>query len=352
MGLNVELLKRLTETPGIASREAEIRRVVAAAMRPLVDEVRVDPLGNLIGVRRGKGARKVMIAAHVDEIGFLVRHVGEKGYLSLQPVGGFDPRTLFAQRVVVSCAKGGRLHGVLMPAAKPIHLLAGEQPQVPKLDEFFVDVGLDAEQAKARVSVGDMVTLDRTTEPIGRGDLVGKAMDDRVGVFVMLEALRALRSNEVDIYAVATVQEEVGLRGAITSAYEIAPDVGIALDGTLAMDIPGTAEANVITRLGKGAAIKLMDGSLICDPRLVAQFRKIAEEENIPYQLEILPRGGTDAGGIQRSRGGVPSITLSIPTRYVHTVNEMVSESDVEACINLLARYLERANTFDYSYSL
>jgi endoglucanase len=197
-----------------------------------------------------------------------------------------------------------------------------------------------------------MVTLDRTTERVGAGDVIGKAMDDRVGVFVMLEALRALRSNDVDIYAVATVQEEVGLRGAITSAYEIAPDIGIALDVTLAVDIPGTAEPNVIARLGQGAAIKLMDGSLICDPRLVAQFRAIAERESIPHQMEILPRGGTDAGGIQRSRGGVPSITLSIPARYVHTVNEMVRESDVTACVDLLARYLEVAHTFDYAYAV
>lgn len=352
MGFNFELLKRLTETPGIPSREDQIRRVVADAMRPLVDEITVDRLGNTVGVKRGNGKRKVMIAAHVDEIGFLVRHVGQNGYLNLQPLGGFDPRTMFAQRVVVSCAKGGRLRGVLMPTSKPIHLLAGERPQPPKLEEFFVDVGLSPEQAVEMVSIGDMVTMDRTTERMGTTMVVGKAMDDRVGVFVMLEALRALRSNEVDVYAVATVQEEVGLRGAITSAYDVAPDVGIALDITLAMDIPGTAEANVISRLGKGAAIKLMDSSLICDPRLVAQFRAIAERENIPHQLEILPRGGTDAGGIQRSRGGVPSITLSIPTRYVHTVNEMVDESDVTACVRLLAGYLEVAHTFDYSFTV
>lgn len=353
MSFNFELLKRLCETPGVPSREQQIRRVVAEELRPLVDEVRVDKLGNTIGIKRGRGQRKVMIAAHVDEIGFLVRHVGPQGFLKLQPVGGFDARTLFAQRVMVHSSKGGRLRGVLMPGAKPIHLMSpGESPQPPKLEEFFVDVGLSQEEAAEAVAVGDMVTLDRTVERVGTQNLIGKSMDDRVGVFVMLEALRALRSNQVDVYAVATVQEEVGLRGATTSAYEIAPDVGIALDGTLAVDIPGSQDADVVSRLGKGAAIKVMDSSLICDPRLVEQFREIAQRENIPYQMEILPRGGTDAGGIQRSRGGVPSITLSIPTRYVHTVNEMVAESDVQACIDLLARYLEVAQEFDYTYSL
>jgi endoglucanase len=230
--------------------------------------------------------------------------------------------------------------------------MAGEQPQVPKLDEFFVDVGLSAADAAEVVEIGDMVTMDRTVERIGKGQIIGKSMDDRVGVFVMIEALRALRSNEVDVYAVATVQEEVGLRGATTSAYEIAPDVGIALDITLAVETPGSQEADAVSRLGQGAAIKVMDSSLICDPRLVEQFREIARKEDIPYQLEILPRGGTDAGGIQRSRGGVPSITLSIPARYVHTVNEMVAETDVQACVDLLARYLEVAHTFDYAFAV
>jgi endoglucanase len=333
----------------VASREEQIRAVTVEALRPLVDEVKVDRLGNTVAIKRGQGARRVMIAAHVDEIGFLVRHVDEKGFVKLQPVGGFDPRVLFAQRVLVQSTHGGPLRGVLMPASKPVHLMAGQEPKVPRIDEFFVDVGLSAEEARERVEIGDQVTLDRSFERVGN-NVVGKAMDDRVGVFVMIEALRALRSHQVDVFAVATVQEEVGLRGATTAAYELEPDVGIALDITLAMDIPGGSEPDAVSHLGQGAAIKVMDSSLLCDPRLVRQFRDIARREGVPFQMEILPRGGTDAGGIQRSRGGVPSITLSIPTRYVHTVDEMVSIADVEACINLLARYLEEAHTFDYSF--
>ncbi|MEO0249396.1 MAG: M20/M25/M40 family metallo-hydrolase, partial [candidate division WOR-3 bacterium] len=199
------------------------------------------------------------------------------------------------------------------------------------------------------VEIGDMVTMDRTVEPCGAG-YIGKSMDDRVGVFVLIEALRQLRSHECEVLAVATVQEEVGLRGATTAAFALEPDIGIALDITIANDHPGPADYESVTRLGQGVAIKIMDSSLICHPKLVEHFREIAKRENIPHQMEILPRGGTDAGALQRARGGAVSITLSIPTRYVHTVNEMVHAGDVEACATLLARYLEEAHTRDYRY--
>ncbi|HLZ07050.1 MAG TPA: M42 family metallopeptidase, partial [Chloroflexota bacterium] len=335
MAFDFELLKRLCETPGVASRETQIRSIAVESLRPLVDDIRIDALGNAIGRKPGTGNRRVMVAAHVDEIGFLVRHVDSNGFLKLQPIGGFDPRALFAQRVLVTNARGETLRGALMPGAKPIHLMAGEEPKAPKVDDYFVDLGLTGDAAREAVEVGDMVTLERTVERVG-GNVIGKAMDDRVGVYVMIQALRQIQSHEADIFAIATVQEEIGLRGAVTSAYDVEPDIGIALDVTLALDFPGTAEGEIVSRLGKGAAIKIMDSSLICDPRLVRQFRDIAQRENIPHQLEILPRGGTDAGAIQRSRAGVPSITLSIPARYVHTVNEIVSESDVEACATLL----------------
>ena len=214
MTINYDLLKRLCETPGVPSLEDQVRAVTVEALRPLVDSVELDRLGNAVGLKRGKGGRRVMIAAHLDEIGFLVRHVDKDGYVKLQPLGGFDARTLFAQRVVVHSAKSGPLRGVLMPGAKPIHLMRGEQPKPPNVDEFFVDVGLTAQQAGEAIEVGDMVTLDRTVERVG-GNVVGKAMDDRVGVFVMIEALRALRSHEVDVQAVATVQEEVDRKSVV-----------------------------------------------------------------------------------------------------------------------------------------
>jgi putative aminopeptidase FrvX len=356
VGIDYDLLKRLSETPGVPSREEHIRAVVLEAMRPVVDEVRVDAMGNAVGRRRGHVGggggrpRRVMVAAHMDEIGFLVRHVSKEGFLRLQPVGGFDPKTLVAQRVQVHTA-GGALRGVLMPSGgKPPHLMQpGEQPKPPRVEDFFVDVGLTGEQASEAVEVGDMVTLDRTCERVG-GNVVGKCMDDRAGVFVMLEALRAAREHQVEIVAVATVQEEVGLRGATTAAFGVEPDVGVALDATLAVDIPGAEEHDRVTQLGKGVGIKVMDSSSISDPRLVRHFRDLARQENIPFQLEVLPRGGTDAGAMQRARMGMPVITLSVPARYVHTPNEMVSEADIAAAVRLLARYLEEAHTFDYSF--
>jgi len=175
-------------------------------------------------------------------------------------------------------------------------------------------------------------------------------MDDRVALYVMIEALRAVGHHAWDVYAVATTQEEIGLRGATASGWSIQPDVAIAIDITLANDIPGLAETDQITRLGGGAAIKIMDSSLICHPKIVAHFRELADQHGIPYQLEILPFGGTDAGGIQRLHGGIPSFTLSIPTRYVHTPNETVHRADVDACVGLLAAYIEAVHEGDYTY--
>ena len=346
--MNFDLLKRLCETPSIPGREERLRSVVLEELRPLVDEVRTDVMGNLIGIKRGAGPR-VMVAAHMDEIGFMVRHVDEKGFLRVQPLGGFDTRVLVAQRVLVHGHAGQSLRGVLMPQTKPTHLLTDEERnKPPKLEELFVDLGLPPDRVQPLVEVGDMVTMDRTTEQLG-DHVVSKSLDDRLSVYVMLEALRALRQHQAEILAVATTQEEVGLRGATTAAYALEPQIGVALDITLALDIPGTPDDDVVTRLGQGAAIKLMDSSVISHPRLVRHFRDLATRENIPHQLEILPRGGTDAGAIQRARGGTVTITLSVPVRYVHTVNEMAAISDIEAAVTLLARYLEEAHLGEYA---
>jgi len=351
---NFDLLKTLCETPGVPAREEQIRTVVAKELRPLVDELSSDTMGNVIGLKKGKpDGPRVMIAAHIDEIGFYVKHIDDKGFLRLLPVGGWDPRMMVAQRVKVTTRTGEWLRGTLMSSTKPTHLLtADEAGKGLKIEECFVDLGMPGDRVKELVELGDMVTMDRTSERVG-DMVVSKTLDDRVCVFVMIEALRRLRNTAVDanIYAVATTQEEIGLRGATTAAYSLKPDIGIALDITLALDIPGMPEAEQVTRLGAGTAIKIHDSSLICHPKLVRHFRDVAEANGIKYQLEMLPRGGTDAGGIQRSRGGVPSFTLSIPTRYVHTVNEMAHVEDIQATIDLLVAYLEVAHERKYDYS-
>ncbi len=348
MPLNYDLLKSLCETPGVSGREDAMRALVTRELQSLTDDITVDALGSVVATKRGSGGPRIMLAAHMDEIGFLVKFIDDKGFLRLQPVGGWDPRTLVAQRVHVQGFTGESLLGTLMPASKPIHLLTPEDRAKPaKMEEFFVDLGLPTERVKELVEVGDMVTMARTTERVG-DNIVSKSLDDRLCLFVMIEALRAVGTHQAEIIAVATVQEEVGLRGAQTAAYALKPTVGIALDVTLANDFPGPADHEYVTKLGDGPAIQIMDNSSISNPKLVRHFRTVAEQHGIPYQLDMIVGGGTDAGTIQRARAGVPVVTLSVPTRYIHTVNEMASVRDIEASVTLLARYLEDAHTGQY----
>jgi endoglucanase len=351
MPVNISLLRRLTQTPGIASREDQIRRVVAEELKPLVDTMSVDNLGNLVGVRNGSGGPRIAIAAHLDEIGFLVRHIDDNGFIRIQQVGGFDPRVLVAQRVNVHTRETGPLPGVLQPAARPIHLQSPGDSKELKLPDFFIDLGMGVDRVREQVSIGDMVTLDRDLVEVG-DTVVSKALDDRLGIYVMLEAIRKATASTAEIIAIATTQEEVGLRGAITSAYATEPDIAIALDVTIAGDIPGNPVDSQVTKLGGGAAIKMFDSSQLPNPAIIDHLREIAIDNDIPWQPEILPAGGTDAGAFQKSRGGVLTCTISIPTRYVHTVNEMASTADIDASVDLLAAWLDAAGTRDYGYSL
>jgi endoglucanase len=349
--VNIALLKELTEAHGTSGQEDAVREIVRRELSGLC-ELSSDTMGNLIAFKKGSGSgRKLLLAAHMDEIGFVVKYIEPAGFLRLNPVGGWDPRTLNSQRVVVR-TKNGDLGGVLMPGVKPAHLLNDdEKGKGQKLEDFFVDLGLPVEDVKETVRIGDQVTMDRGLQQVGKL-ITSKAMDDRVAVFVMIEALRAAKSHDVDVYAVATVQEEIGLRGATAAGWSVKPDIAVALDITLANDIPGIPESEQVTKLGAGTAIKFMDSSLICHPKLFAHFRDLAEQHGIPHQIELLPRGGTDAGGIQRLHGGIPSFTLSIPTRYVHTPNETVHPGDVQASIELLARYIEDAHSRSYVYEV
>ncbi|MCX7014289.1 MAG: M42 family metallopeptidase [Candidatus Sumerlaeota bacterium] len=343
--MNLELLKELTEATGVPSREERVRSIVARELKPLCDEVSIDALGNVIGHKKGNGLR-LMLAAHMDEIGFLVNHVEDEGFLRIDPVGGFDPKTLIAQRVTVH-TDSGDLPGII--GTKPVHILTDEERKKPvELSALFVDLGLPADKVKKKVRLGDFVTLEQDFKQVG--DLVScKAMDDRVGVFVMIEALRKLKRPKADIYAVATVQEEVGLRGAKASAFTIHPDVGIALDVTVASDVPGAKKQEHCTRLGGGAAIKIRDSSSIAHPKIVRALRGLAEKKKIPHQMEILSRGGTDAGPMQLERGGAAVGAISIPTRYLHSVVEAAHRKDIQACVDLLAAFIEIAHEVDYS---
>jgi putative aminopeptidase FrvX len=339
-----EFLEAVLGTPGVAGREDRIRNVVAEEMRPLVDEMSVDVMGNLIGrlkPRRGKGEPlRVMVAAHMDQIGFYVRHIDDDGFIRFTTAGGFDPKTLIAQRIVVHGKKD--LSGVI--GSKPIHVMTDEEKKAPiKIENLYLDLGLAARSVKSQVAVGDPITLVGNLETVGNC-WTSRAMDDRIGVYVAVEALRkvaaAKKGPAIDLYTVITVQEEVGLRGAFASAYTVNPHVGIALDVTLACDLPGVAPHEQISNLGKGVSISLMNGALISNPLLLERFKSLAKTKKVPFQLDILPRGGTDAGAMQRTRGGCAAITLSVPCRYVHSTVETVHQKDVKAAINLLAAYI------------
>ncbi len=347
----MDLLRRLCETPGISGFEERIQGLVHKELEKVTDEVKIDKLGNVIGIKRAtkvtskSSPKKVMLAAHMDEIGFMVSFIDKDGFLRFSPVGGFDPKTLIAQRVIV--------HGVIdiggVIGSKPIHILDEEErKKIPKIKDLFIDVGLNREEVSKLVKPGDFITLDRNFKELNDKIVTAKAFDDRVGVYIMLEALKQIKEHEVDIYAVATTQEEVGVRGAMVSSFFIEPDVGIALDVTIASDLPGSKEEEVITSLGGGTAICLMDSYTISNKRLVEFLRKIAEENNIKYQTDILLGGGTDAGAIQRSKTGVPVCTISVPTRYVHSVVEMCHKEDIENSVHLIVKFLENAHKEEF----
>ncbi len=343
----MKLLKKLTESFGPSGFEDETRKIVIEELKPLCSKVWTNTMGSVVGLKKGKGKKdqkkKIMVAGHMDEIGFVVTHVDEKtGFIRFTPVGGFDPKTLVCQRVMVLGKGKHKLFGLLNVAGRPIHVQTPEEQKKPlALTDFYVDLGLSGKEAAKKVEIGDPIAWRR--DLMVMGDYVNcKAMDDRVGIYVMIEALKKTKGNTHDIYTVGTVQEEVGLRGATTTAFEIQPDIGIALDITLAMDTPGSEPHSRITELGKGITIGIMNGAVISDRKLVKEMRKIADSKKIPYQLEILPRGGTDAGAMQRTGPGARAMTMSVPTRYVHSVNETVSMKDVKAGIDLLAAYLSQ----------
>ncbi|MBM3326272.1 MAG: M42 family metallopeptidase [Calditrichaeota bacterium] len=347
----MELLRKLVETSGVSGREDRIRQIVIEELKPLVDEVRTDPTGNVIGYKRGvgrepKGGRKkLMLAGHMDEIGFVVSFIDDKGFIRFQPLGGFDPRTLMAQRVTVLGKQD--LPGII--GSKPIHILTEEEKKkVLEIKDYFVDIGLPKEKVTELVSVGDPITMHRQMETLG-DCITCKTFDDRVGVYCMLEAVRKAKKSPADLYVVATTQEEVGLRGALAASSGIVPDVGVALDVTLANDVPGASGQDEISHLGSGTSICILNGSHITNPKLLARFAELAEKHKIKYQRDVLPRGGTDAAGIQRAPGGPAVITLSVPCRYVHTTVEMVHKEDVQATIDLLAAYIANPGDMDYN---
>lgn len=344
--INIPLLKEICETPGAPGYEKRIRELVLREIAPHADEISMDNMGNILAIKRGRSDKKVMVPAHIDEIGFIVTHIDDNGFVRFHTLGGFDPKTLTAQRVIVHGRKD--LLGVM--GSKPIHVMTPEERnKVPKLKDYFIDLGLPKEEIDKYVRVGDTITRER--ELIELGNHVScKSIDNRISVYILIETLKNIKSPAYDLYAVFTVQEEVGIRGANVSALQIQPDFGIALDTTVAYDLPGAAAHEKITSLGKGAGIKVMDSGTICDFRMVRFLTELAEKESINHQMEVLTAGGTDTAGIQRmTPGGSIAGAISIPTRYLHQVIEMANKQDIMDSMNLLASALENMDKYDWS---
>ncbi|MEK7257396.1 MAG: M42 family metallopeptidase [Bacteroidota bacterium] len=347
--INVPLLKRISETPGAPGFEQRIRALVLEEIKDLADDITIDNMGNVIALKKGRENRRVMVAAHLDEISFITTHIDDDGFLRIHPLGGFDAKTLTAQRVIVH----GRRDLVGVLGTKPIHIMKQEERGKPvPIEDYFVDLGMKKAEVEKLVSVGDPITRER--ELIEIGDCVnGKSIDNRVSVFILIEVLKELQGQELpyDLYAVFTVQEEVGIRGAINSAHRIDPEFGIALDTTIAFDTPSAQPHERVSSLGNGAAIKILDGSVISDYRMVSYLKDLANKNSIKWQPEILPAGGTDAMGIQRyGKHGSIAGAISIPTRHIHSSIEMAHKEDIRNCIDLMKLGVLNLDKWDWSF--
>jgi endoglucanase len=333
------ILKELSEAIGISGDEGGARTVVLDAVREHVDEVKVDALGNVLALKRGTGAQplRVMVAAHMDEIGLMVTGHDSDGFLRVAAVGGIDARLLPG-----SCLQVGpeRIPGVI--GIKPIHLLReNEDQEVPKIEDLVVDIGASSkDEARKLAALGTYVAFTTPFRELGP-TVSGKAFDDRAGCAVLVELVRGERFG-FDLHAVFTVQEEVGLRGAQVAAYAIEPHCAFVLEGTIADDTPKDKDVSPTTELGKGPAITVMDRSFIADRRLVRLLTETAQELGIPYQFKQPGIGGTDAGAIHRAREGVPSVTVAVPCRYIHSPVTMLNLDDFNNTVRLMRESLSR----------
>ncbi len=324
----LEIMQKLNACHGPSGDEGQVAAAIREMAQPYVDEITTDVLGNLICHKKGSGPR-VMFAAHMDSIGFIITHIDDNGYLRFGQVGGLSAHDL--PGTPVRFRNGTR--GVVAVQGKV-------EPKDWKLDHLYIDIGAkDRADARTMVQVGDTAVFD-TVPFVSGGKLFSPYLDDRIACAILLSAMERVKGGDNDLYFVFTVQEEVGLRGARTAAYGIDPDYGIAVDVTDSDDIPD-APHECSSASGKGAAIKVMDNSVICHPAVVKTLEELAVASNIPYQLDILRFGGTDAGAIHQSRAGVYTGGISAATRYVHTPLEVADLEDIEACAALAAAFAQ-----------
>jgi len=348
---SLDILKRMTESFGPSGFERETIRIIKEYMKPYSDEILTDKLGSIVFVSKGDCERPhVLLAGHVDEIGFVISGIDENtGFLTFNPLGGWWDAVLLSQRVVVRTEKGD-LYGVI--AAKPPHLLTDEERQKPvDRRNMYIDIGVTSgkEAIEAGVKIGDPVVPWSPFMLINGGKVaMGKAFDGRIGAFVMMEALRRIKENNIrhpnTIYGAATVQEEVGARGAQTVAHIVDPDVALVIEVDIAGDVPGIKPMEAPTKMGKGPSLCTYDSSMIPNQPLKEFVIKVAKEVGIPLQLSQIAKGGTDAGRIHISRAGCPSIVIGVPTRHIHSHVGLLSLEDVENTVKLVIELIKRLN--------
>lgn len=325
----IELLKTLNAPTSPSGHEDGIAAVLTELVKPLCDEVRTDTLGNVIARRKGNGKR-IMLSAHMDSIGMIITHIDDNGFLRFAQIGGLAPALLLS--TPVKFANGTR--GV-------IYKTGSSKIAELKLNDCYIDIGATSrEDALKYVNIADVAVYDTATFALANDMVVSPYLDDRIACITLLLALEEIKSSENDLYFVFSTQEELGLRGATTAAFAIEPDIGIAIDVTRSGDTPD-ATPKMECSVGKGAAIKIMDSSLVCSPKLVRALEACAKAHDIPYQFEVLEAGGTDAGAMQRAKAGAYAGAVSIPTRYIHSATEMCSLSDVRASARIIAAFCQ-----------
>lgn len=340
------MLKDLTDAKGIPGNEREPREVMKKYIEPYADEITTDGLGSLIAKKTGKeGGPKVMVAGHLDEVGFMITQIDDKGFLRFQPVGGWWSQVMLAQRVTIVTSKGD-VTGVI--GSKPPHILSPEARKKPvDIKDMFIDIGASSREEANEWGVrpGDMVVpYFEFTVMNNEKMLLAKAWDNRIGCAIAIDVLKQLKNEKHEnvVYSVGNVQEEVGLRGAKTSAFTVKPDIGFAVDVGIAGDTPGITEKEAMSKMGKGPQILLYDASMVSHKGLRDFVTGVADELNIPYQFDLVPGGGTDAGSIHLAHEGVPSLAIGIATRYIHSHAAMLNRDDYENAVKLIVEVTKR----------
>jgi endoglucanase len=342
-----ENLEKLSNACGVTGRENQVRDLMAEMLKPYADEIQIDRMENVIAIKKGKpSAPKIMLAAHMDEVGLMVKTITKDGFLQFSKMGGIDDRILPAQKVLLHTKKQA-YPGIV--GSKPPHIQKEEErKKIITFDDLFIDVGAQSKDdaTDMGISIGDAIAFDVQYCKLGKDAVMGKAFDNRAGCAVMIETMKRLKETECTVYAVGTVQEEVGLRGAAGAAFGVDPDLAVALDVTIAGDVPGVREYDTSVKMGKGPALTISDSGLITHPKILRWLLDTAQEEKIAFQLESGLLGSTDAARISITRQGIPSGTISIPTRYIHSPASILSLADIENSAKLAAAAITKATKY------